>query len=112
MAVSGELEEYRVWVAGRVSQHSHEHLAFGLVEEAGEVAGKFKRLERGDYGPEDLAATEFQRALKPELGDVLFYLVALADRHGWSIEDLLVSNMEKLRARDATGTVIGTGDDR
>ena len=45
------------------------YLALGLASEAGEVAGIFKRLLRGDYEvPEAMAR------LHKELGDVLWYI--------------------------------------
>ncbi len=47
----------------------------GLVNEAGEVAGKIKKVFRdksGEINPET------REALKAELGDVLWYLAAIA----------------------------------
>ena len=49
--------------------------ALGLVNEAGEVAGKIKKVFR-DKGGEINAET--REALKAELGDVLWYLAQVA----------------------------------
>lgn len=68
-----------------------------LNEEAGEVAGWWKKYQlrgnpKGDLSPEDL---------KSELGDVLFYLTALAHVNGWSLSDIMEKNKEKLDEREA-----------
>lgn len=102
--------EYQAWVSSRTSRDSVEHLAFGLVEEAGEVAGKFKRLARGDYA--GLPPSHFSDKVLDECGDVLFYLIALAQRNGVFLEDLMDRTRAKLRARIDAGTIRGEGDAR
>lgn len=84
--------------------------ALGLASEAGEVAGKVKKVLRdkgGDFT--DLATRE---AIAAELGDVLWYLAVLARDLGFSLDQLAFGNVAKLRARQILGTLGGDGDHR
>lgn len=84
-----------------------EERVFGLLEEAGEVAGVFKRMMRGDYPP-DVAATKLHK----ELGDQLWYLARIAADNGWDLSDIAKSNLEKLESRRIRGAILGSGSDR
>jgi NTP pyrophosphatase (non-canonical NTP hydrolase) len=80
------------------------YLALGLADEAGEVAGKIKKLFRdGHLDPE---------ALTKELGDVLWYLTRLSDWNGVTLEEIMLKNTEKLRDRKERGVLGGSGDER
>ncbi len=69
----------------------------GLTGEAGEVVEPIKKnLDR------DKVIDPDQFVL--ELGDVLWYLTALAISGGFTLEDVMVKNVEKLTARSAAGT--------
>lgn len=94
-------KEYRIPTA------SPEERVMGLLEEAGEVAGVFKRLLRGDYGP-DIAATK----LFKELGDIMWYLSQIAEDNDWTLEDVAKSNLDKLESRRLRNTIVGAGDER
>lgn len=112
------LDEYRKWACGLVAYANPGELILGLVEEAGELAGKFKRLERGDYDrvdPEtqhEFLDPKFRDLVANEGGDVLFYLVTLMERYDLKIDDLIAANRAKLLAREAAGTFKGEGDNR
>jgi len=80
---------------------------FGLLEEAGEVAGAFKRMERGDY---DMPT--FGAKLAGELGDVLWYLAQICSDNQWSLEDIAQSNLDKLESRKARSMILGSGSNR
>lgn len=82
-------------------------LTLGLVNEAGEVAGKLKKVLRGDKTPEQQRA-----AMLDECGDTLWYLVNLIDALGSNLEDVATSNYNKLADRKARGVIRGSGDDR
>ena len=84
-----------------------EERIFGLLEEAGEVAGAFKRMLRGDYGPEVAAAR-----LEKELGDILWYLARVAADNGWTLEQIAEGNLEKLESRLLRNVLTGDGDSR
>lgn len=77
----------------------------GLAEEAGEVAGKFAKHFRGDrlYDVD---------AVKKEMGDVLWMLSALATDLDIDLEDVAITNLNKLADRAARGVVKGDGDER
>lgn len=80
------------------------HKVLGLAEEAGEVAGKFKKRLRGQLiDDSDIAA---------ELGDVLWYLSAISDMLGYSLETIAWKNLAKLEDRKKRGVIKGEGDAR
>jgi NTP pyrophosphatase (non-canonical NTP hydrolase) len=83
--------------------------ALGLASEAGEVAGKIKKVLR-DRGGDFAAAPE--AALRDELGDVLWYVAVLASDLGLSLDQIARQNLDKLRSRQARGRLEGGGDRR
>ena len=83
--------------------------SLGLVNEAGEVAGKVKKIFR-DKGGE--INEESKAALKAELGDVLWYLAQIATELGLSLDEIAAYNIDKLYSRLARGVIRGDGDDR
>jgi len=80
------------------------YLALGLTSEAGEVAGKVKKYIRD--GKLDIGAIAY------ELGDVAWYLARLADAMGYSFENILEINFNKLNKRKEEGVLSGSGDYR
>ncbi len=81
----------------------------GLVNEAGEVAGKIKKIFRDRGG----AITDADRAsLAAELGDVLWYLSEICTRLDLRLEDVARGNIAKLADRASRGVIGGDGDDR
>jgi NTP pyrophosphatase (non-canonical NTP hydrolase) len=81
----------------------------GLVNEAGEVAGKIKKIFR-DKGGE--INDETREALKAELGDVLWYIAQVATELGLSLDEIAEHNIAKLYDRLERGRIRGEGDDR
>ncbi|GHO92234.1 hypothetical protein KSF_022820 [Reticulibacter mediterranei] len=81
----------------------------GLVNEAGEVAGKIKKIFRDKGGKISDADRE---ALKYELGDVLWYLTQICTELDLTLEEVAASNLEKLFSRLERGTIHGDGDNR
>jgi NTP pyrophosphatase (non-canonical NTP hydrolase) len=77
----------------------------GLSGEAGEVSEKVKKLfrDKSKFSDEDI--------LK-ELGDVLFYTVALANIFGGNLRKVMEMNMAKLDDREQRGVLKGSGDNR
>lgn len=80
------------------------YLALGLTSEAGEVAGKVKKMIRD--GQMDTAA------MIHEIGDCLWYSARLADALGFTLEDVMRINYAKLMKRTQNGTIKGSGDNR
>lgn len=81
----------------------------GLTGEAGEVAEKVKKLYRdsdGNLNP------DIKNALIKELGDVLWYVAAMADELDTSLEEIAKVNLNKLGERVKNNTIKGSGDNR
>ena len=74
----------------------------GLLGESGEVAEIIKKSE---YHGKPYT----QDKMKDELGDVLWYLTALASDHGLTLEGIAEHNVAKLAARYPNGFVKGGG---
>jgi NTP pyrophosphatase (non-canonical NTP hydrolase) len=89
--------------------HSIVYPTLGLTNEAREVAGKVKKILR-DHG--GVITEDDRAALTLELGDVLGYLSELCTQLGISLEGVASKNIEKLRGRQARGTLGGDGDSR
>jgi NTP pyrophosphatase (non-canonical NTP hydrolase) len=81
----------------------------GLTNEAGEVAGKVKKIFRDKGGVIGDAERE---ALKGELGDVLWYLTQVCTELDLSFDDVAEHNIEKLYSRLERGKIGGDGDNR
>jgi NTP pyrophosphatase (non-canonical NTP hydrolase) len=81
----------------------------GLTNEAGEVAGKIKKIFRDKSGVISAADRE---ALKGELGDVLWYLAQVCTELEISLDEVAEHNLEKLFSRLERGKIGGNGDNR
>ena len=81
----------------------------GLTNEAGEVAGKIKKVFRDRDGAID---DQTREALKSELGDVLWYLAQVCTELDISLEEVAEANLAKLLDRQARGKIKGDGDSR
>jgi NTP pyrophosphatase (non-canonical NTP hydrolase) len=83
--------------------------ALGLVNEAGEVAGKIKKIFRDKQG--NIGEPE-REALKAELGDVLWYIAQVATELELPLDEIAETNLAKLLDRQARGKIQGDGDNR
>jgi len=81
----------------------------GLVNEAGEVAGKIKKVFRDKDGQ---MSGETREALKAELGDVLWYIAQVATELDLSLDEIAEYNIAKLMDRLERGKIRGDGDYR
>lgn len=81
--------------------------ALGLTGEAGEVAEKIKKhLRSGGTLALD------NEAVAKELGDVLWYIAAMATTLGLSLDEIAQGNLDKIRSRVERGVLQGSGDNR
>lgn len=101
------------------------HFGFGLVAEAGELAGIFQKYFRGDkryrmpMESKDILDVDWEGftdeaidKVKLELGDVLWHVAVLAETFGFTLEDIAEANIKKLHKRMEEGTIKGDGDYR
>lgn len=89
--------------------HAVIYPTLGLTNEAGEVAGKIKKIFRDKEG----VISEADRlALQSELGDVLWYLAQVATELDLSLDQIAVQNIHKLLDRLARDKIHGEGDNR
>ena len=99
---------YSKWVEKKILTEGQDRLVentLGLVGEAGEVAEKIKKLIR------DSNRFKNEEIMK-ELGDVVFYVTALANIYGKGLQEVLELNIAKLDDRQKRGKLKGSGDNR
>lgn len=122
-----ELNEYQCKAMKFAKFASNDYPFAGLSEEAGEVLGKLAKAQRkwemcqesvleniyhGDYEVMSKREIELHKALKKELGDVLWMVQACASVIGVNLGEIAQENIEKLSDRDSRGVIIGEGDHR
>ncbi|GAB3752111.1 nucleoside triphosphate pyrophosphohydrolase family protein [Microlunatus parietis] len=113
MAVTFDFDSYQQAAARTgapiATDHPIAYPTLGLVNEAGEVAGKVKKIFRDRQG----VITDTDRdALALELGDVLWYVSELCTRLDIRLEDVAARNVAKLADRASRGAIKGDGDHR
>ena len=91
----------------RLPTYTPEAAVLGFLSEAGEVAGVFTRLIRGDFSPDESVNKLFL-----ELGDCLFNLACICNDNGWSLKQVMDGNIEKLEGRKLRNALLGEGDHR
>jgi len=91
------------------TDHPIVYPTLGLVNEAGEFAGKIKKIFRDKGGT---ISEEDRAALKGELGDVLWYLTQLCTNLDLTLEEVAEANLDKLFSRLERGQIQGEGDNR
>ncbi len=107
------LDEYQR-AAGRTAAYPNRgnnlvYPVLGLASEAGEVAGKLKKVIRDQNG--HLSPEQRQRLLD-EVGDVLWYVAAICTELETSLEAVARTNLDKLASRAGRGVIGGDGDHR
>lgn len=115
--------EYEQQAHRTIAGHAAEnitYLGFGLMAEAGEVADKIaKAVRRGDIVINNNEiifvrgdSFQFTDNIADELGDVLWFVAMMARRLGFSLEEVMRRNLDKLADRQARGVIVGDGDKR
>lgn len=99
-----EYQEFTRTTAIYPKDKALEYLTLGLCSESGEVAGKIKKQIR-DGG-------DLKQQVLDELGDVLWYACRICDELECDLEQVMDSNMAKLRSRKNRGVLAGSGDTR
>ena len=84
----------------------------GLSGEAGEVAEKVKKnIRKSKFGSFEFYGNELDDIAK-ELGDVLWYISAIASDIGYDLEIIAQMNVDKLKSRMERDKLQGSGDNR
>jgi len=91
------------------TDHPIVYPTLGLTNEAGELAGKVKKIFRDKGG--EISASD-REALKGELGDVLWYLAQICTELDLTLEEVAAANLAKLASRLERGQIQGEGDTR
>lgn len=101
-----EYQEFVATVKRYPQQYNVLYPALGLCGEAGEVAEKVKKRVR------DGTKESFKQDITRELGDVLWYISALAGDLGITLQEVADTNKEKLQDRLQRDQIHGDGDER
>lgn len=118
-----ELKEYqeKAMTTCMSSSNNFGYMFLNLVGEVGEFASKVAKHIRkgklsindnvlcGKWGVSNNSESHIEE-LKKEAGDILWQLSGLCTVMGWSLEDVAQTNLDKLAARKAIGTIDGNGD--
>jgi NTP pyrophosphatase (non-canonical NTP hydrolase) len=91
------------------TNHPIVYPTLGLANEAGEVAGKIKKIFRDKGG---VISDADRESLKHELGDVLWYLAQICTELDLTLEEVASANIHKLYSRLERGAIGGDGDSR
>lgn len=92
--------EYQVLAARTINKSLclsslENHALFGMVGEVGEIHSIFQKGYQGHSIGED--------HLKKELGDLLWFIAEFCTVHNWNLEEIMMLNIEKLKARYPEG---------
>lgn len=89
-------DQFEVYVEQQCKGYvDRNYCVVALNEEAGEVAGWYKKMVLRGNPTGRLS----EQDLKEELGDVLFYLTRMANLYGWTIAEVMDCNKAKLDAK-------------
>jgi NTP pyrophosphatase (non-canonical NTP hydrolase) len=101
-----DLNEYQREALGfRLSTADSLYAQLGLAGEVGELLGAIAKCRRDGKTLDVLN-------VKKELGDVLWFVAAIADDFGLTLASVADGNVAKLYGRSVRGTLQGSGDDR
>ena len=99
------------------------YMLFMLGEEVGELQGKFSKAIRKGWisfennqlvinynNANEQEINGWLELVKKELGDCLWGIAGVAKVMGWTLDNTGETNLDKLAARKAAGTIDGNGD--
>lgn len=103
------IEEYQKRALATAVYKDNAYPYLGLCGEAGEVADKYKKILRDKDG---VMSGDDAEAIAYELGDVAWYINAIARDIGYTLPGILSMNIHKLESRKERGVIGGNGDNR
>jgi NTP pyrophosphatase (non-canonical NTP hydrolase) len=104
-----EYQELALETAVYPDESAIAYTTLGLCSEAGEVADKLKKIIRDGASNYD---EDFYTSVAKELGDVLWYVAALAHEMGFTMSEVAEMNYNKLKDRHQRNKIGGSGDER
>lgn len=81
----------------------------GISGECGEISEKVKKIIRDKGG---VLAEQDKKDIAKEASDVGWYLAALANELGYTLEEIFQMSIDKLQSRKERGVLSGSGDNR
>ena len=90
------------------------YMLFGLVEEVGELCGKVSKalrkvqivVDADNIKASSERKAELYESIKSELSDCQWFIVGVARRFGWTLEEVAQYNLDKLAARKDADTIV------
>jgi NTP pyrophosphatase (non-canonical NTP hydrolase) len=106
-----EFKEYQTFIEKYIVNRKSgiEYPVLGLCGESGEVAEKVKKVIRDRDGVLD---DEIKKEIAKELGDVVWYVTRIGMELGFSFEEIVSMNIEKMKSRFERDAIKGKGDNR
>mgnify|MGYP001486946260 CR=1 FL=1 len=92
-----------------VSPEIDVYCVLGLLNEAGELAGKIKKIFRDKNA---FVGEDDREEIKLEMGDIVWYLTQIATGLGIDLSEILQANIGKITDRQRRGVIGGNGDKR
>ena len=89
----------------RMASANPEYARLGLAGETGELLGYLAKSIRDGF---EVDVDHIEK----ELGDILWFIAAIADDHGLTLESCAAVNLAKLTSRKERGVLGGSGDNR
>lgn len=89
----------------RKTSADESYALLGLSGEVGELHSYLAKAVRDGY------ELDYATVVK-ELGDILWFVSAIADDFDISLTDIATVNVDKLQSRATRGTIEGSGDNR
>lgn len=95
------LKEYQKFCQGNAGNMGNKKIqmmiwGLGIAGEAGDVAGCIKKMYRDK-------SKDFLPGIKENLGDTLWYIAAICNTLGWTLDEVLTDNVKKLGKRYPEG---------
>lgn len=104
------IDDYQKWTRSTAvfpNAAAFLYISYGLLSEAGEIAGAIAKYHRGDYDWKEL-----ETKLQKELGDCFWFLAQFCDHLELNASEILQKNVDKLESRKERNVLKGSGDDR
>ena len=108
-----ELNEFqKKALATRLHTANKEYIRNGLVAEVGEYMGHYSKMQRDGHKWGFDEFSNNARLRRKEIGDILWFVAALAEDEGMSLDLVAEEVISKLQDRKNRGVLQGSGDER